>query len=705
MSHGYCSNRVCRHLAMVAVLYTLLVAASLAWNLRQHHQAGADVARLTAKAYLDKDQAFRHWITAMGGVYVPVTDQVRPNPYLAQVPDRDLETRGGQRLTLMNSAYVSRQMNEHFPGLMGAVTHVTSLDPLRPGNAPDPWERKALEAFERGVPEVVEVVAVEGQAHLRMMVPFVTEEGCLKCHGHQGYQVGDIRGGTSIALPLARFYAAANEHTGLLVGSHVAFWGAGVAALALFYLGDRRWVRVHAAQEARLRESEERYRGLVAHLPGAVYRCAPDARWSFRYVSDGIQALCGRPARQLMAGDEGGFAALVHPEDLAAMRAGVDQAVARREPYALEYRMVTADGGARWVSDQGQGVFDGDGRLRWLDGVVFDQSARHAAEESLQRLTGLQALILGAAGEGIVSLDREGRVTLANDAACALLGYSRAALIGQPGAGVWSATPAPEPGDGSGEHPIDRTWRQGLPHRAHSGTFRRRDGTTFPVEYVSTPILQDGEVTGAVVVFSDTSERVAVAEQRRRVLLQTIAAVGSLVETRDPFISGHQERVAALGAAMAQRLGFPRERVAGVRVGGQLHDIGKVYVPAEILSRPGRLTDQEMALVQSHVEAGHEILRQVDFDWPVADMVLQHHERMDGSGYPRGLAGDAILPEARILAVADVVEAMTAHRPYRPALPLEAALEEVAAGRGSRYDPEVVDACIALFREDGFRIQ
>lgn len=705
MSQGYCSNRICRQLAAMGVVYTLLVAASLAWNLREHHQAGVDVARVTAQAYLDKDHAFRHWITSVGGVYVPVSDRVRPNPHLARVPERDVETRSGRRLTLMNSAYVSRQLNEQFPGLTGAQTRVTSLDPLRPANAPDPWERRALEAFERGVGEVSEVVERNQEPYLRVMVPFVTEEGCLKCHGHQGYQVGDIRGGTSIALPLAPFTRAAGDHTGMLLASHGAFWGAGLAALVLFYLGDRRWARAHAEQEARVRASEERFRGLVANLPGAVYRCAADPERSLHYISTGIRDITGHRPEDLGEGPGRGLAGLVHPEDREGMQGQVEEALARREPYRLEYRMVGKDGQVRRVQDQGRGVFDGGGRPRCIDGVVFDQSERHEAQAALARAEELQGLILGAAGEGILSLDREGRVTLVNDAACAMLGYRREELMGRVGHGVWhhshpDGTPmSPE------DCPVCQAYLRGRPHRSQDAVFWRRDGSSFPVEYVSTPIFQEGRVTGAVVVFTDISERVQIAEQRRRVLLQTITAVSSLVETRDPFISGHQEGVATLGAAIGERMGYPPERVQGLRVGGQLHDIGKVYVPSEILNRPGRLNAEEMSIVQSHVEAGHGIIRHVAFDWPVADMVLQHHERLDGSGYPQGLAGEAIREEARILAVADVVEAMTSHRPYRPALPLEAALEEVTAGRGSRYDPRAVDACIALFREEGYSIQ
>jgi putative nucleotidyltransferase with HDIG domain len=187
------------------------------------------------------------------------------------------------------------------------------------------------------------------------------------------------------------------------------------------------------------------------------------------------------------------------------------------------------------------------------------------------------------------------------------------------------------------------------------------------------------------------------AAQIRQGLEGTIRAVALTTEMRDPYTAGHQERVTRLAYAIARKMGLSEERVEGLRVAGLLHDVGKVSVPAELLSKPTRLTPAEFSLVKAHPQTGYEILKGVVFPWPVADIVLEHHERLDGSGYPRGLKGEAISLEARILAVADVVEAMVSHRPYRPALGVDKALGELEAGAGVLYDPEVVNVCLQLF--------
>jgi putative nucleotidyltransferase with HDIG domain len=189
----------------------------------------------------------------------------------------------------------------------------------------------------------------------------------------------------------------------------------------------------------------------------------------------------------------------------------------------------------------------------------------------------------------------------------------------------------------------------------------------------------------------------------RRALDGTIEAIGRVAEARDPYTAGHQRRVTELAMAVAEKLGLSEQVVEATRAAGLLHDIGKLSIPAEILSKPSVLSPLEMSLMKVHPQSAYEVLRTIDFPWPVADIVLQHHERMDGSGYPQGLRRDAILMQARILAVADVVEAMSSHRPYRAALGIEAALEEVKQGRGVQYDALVVDACLDLFRVDGFR--
>jgi len=200
-------------------------------------------------------------------------------------------------------------------------------------------------------------------------------------------------------------------------------------------------------------------------------------------------------------------------------------------------------------------------------------------------------------------------------------------------------------------------------------------------------------------------ERLASAMRLEVLTHQTIATMASLVEARDPYTAGHQRRVTSLSAAIGTELGFDKQTIAGLSVAAQLHDIGKMTVPAEILAKPGKLSYAEFALVKGHVEAGANMLSSIDFPWPVAQIVLQHHERLDGSGYPRGIAGEETLMEARVLAVADVVEAMSAHRPYRASLGLGAALAEIERGSATLFDADAVNACISVFAHNEFSFE
>lgn len=185
----------------------------------------------------------------------------------------------------------------------------------------------------------------------------------------------------------------------------------------------------------------------------------------------------------------------------------------------------------------------------------------------------------------------------------------------------------------------------------------------------------------------------------------TIKVLVSLVDARDPYTAGHQRRVGNLAAAIAQEMGLSQHTVDGIRVIGYLHDIGKISVPAEILVKPTKLSHHEYEIVKTHSDTGHDLLQDMDLPWPVCDIVRQHHERQDGSGYPGGLKGDQIHLESRILAVADVVEAMASHRPYRASLGLEAALREIEAKRGTSFESSVADACLRLFREKNYTIE
>lgn len=197
-------------------------------------------------------------------------------------------------------------------------------------------------------------------------------------------------------------------------------------------------------------------------------------------------------------------------------------------------------------------------------------------------------------------------------------------------------------------------------------------------------------------------QRAAGVARLRRALESTVAAMAATVEARDPYTAGHEQRVAQLSEAIARHMELPESTIEGIRFGALIHDLGKIQVPAELLAKPTKLTAIEFELIKTHPQAGFDILKNIEFPWPVAQIVVQHHERLDGSGYPNHLTGDAIGLEARIVAVADVVEAMGSHRPYRPSRGMDAALAEIERGRGTLFDPAVVDACLTVFREKGF---
>lgn len=237
------------------------------------------------------------------------------------------------------------------------------------------------------------------------------------------------------------------------------------------------------------------------------------------------------------------------------------------------------------------------------------------------------------------------------------------------------------------------------------------DGRRVQVETLKTPFYDpDGEVHGLIGVSRDITERMQAVEERKEhakrmqeSLVQTIQAVAIAMEKRDPYTAGHQQRVASVSEQIAKKMGLPDNQIDGLRLGAMIHDVGKIHIPADILNRPGKLTENEFNIIKHHSKVGWEIIKDVSFPWPVAQMILQHHERLDGSGYPDGLSGDEIILEARIIAVADVVEAMASHRPYRAGLGLDAAIEEITSKRGLLYDSSVVDACISIISEPGFK--
>lgn len=399
---------------------------------------------------------------------------------------------------------------------------------------------------------------------------------------------------------------------------------------------------------------------------------------------------------------------LVPPERAEEARLATERA---RQGMLNSFETVRAakDGTHIDVQAQGVPVYSEGGKI----GEYFlyrDIRDRKAAETALEKEKTFLEQLYENAPEGIIVTEGNGRIQRANRAFVQLFGWGRDELIGR------EVDDLIVPEDCRVEA-ADFTLRADRGERVFfEGVRRRKDGTLLDVSFLGVPILSEAGQLGVYAIYRDISARKAAErallanrEDLRRSLQrmdrawrQTVEVLSSTTEARDPYTAGHQRNVAQLAGAIAREMGQGERFIEGVILASLVHDIGKIVVPAEILSKPGRLTPLEFDLIRVHPEAGSSILRSIELPWPLAEIVRQHHERLDGSGYPNGLSGEAILKEARVIAVADVVEAMASHRPYRPALGVDRALEEISSGRGSLFDEQVVDACLALFREGHF---
>ena len=389
-----------------------------------------------------------------------------------------------------------------------------------------------------------------------------------------------------------------------------------------------------------------------------------------------------------------------------AQRAAVWDDLSREGSLAgRQFQALCADGCVLWLEESAHRVPSPSGDvfyIGYLRDITAEKSTRWALVEIEEKYRG----IFENAVEGIFQMTPRGRFVTVNDALARMLDY-----------------PAPEdltgPADGAARLFVEPgAWDRLCAAidaadvvRGHEAELARAQGGSIFVS-IHARAIRDHQ--GAVVLFEGSMEDVTARRlsqeqlrqslRRTRILFhQTVKALSETVRFRDPYTAGHQDNVARLAAAMARAMGLDEDAQAGIRVAGQLHDIGKINVPVRYLSKPGRLVGLEWEFMKQHAQTGYEILRAIDFPWPVAEIVWGHHERLDGSGYPRGLSGGSLGIETRILAVADVLDAMASNRPYRPALGVEAALDELSRHRGRSFDPDAVDAATAVLREGAVR--
>lgn len=374
------------------------------------------------------------------------------------------------------------------------------------------------------------------------------------------------------------------------------------------------------------------------------------------------------------------------------------------QPHAFHERIELLRMGGAQAVECSIAPYTGHFEVPTLVQVVRDVTARrHAqtqAKESEERFRRMIEQTISG-----IYVRRGERFIYVNPRFCEITGWSAQELLDRPALDLTE-------GDPQTRTRIQAIWarlERGERNISYSVPLRRKDGQLIELGLNATQLIWDDGLPATIAMAQDITERKKAEDQIAHYVAQlersmrgTLQAISSMVELRDPYTAGHERRVGLIASAIAKEMGWDASRCETLEMAGLVHDIGKIAVPLELLTKPTQLHPLEMALIQRHAQAGYDILKDVPFPIPLADIAHQHHERMDGSGYPQGLRGEAILPEARVLAVADVIESMAAHRPYRPALGLAPALAEVEAGRGRLYDAAVVDAALRLFREQGW---
>ncbi|MES9964820.1 MAG: CBS domain-containing protein [Candidatus Sedimenticola sp. 20ELBAFRAG] len=421
------------------------------------------------------------------------------------------------------------------------------------------------------------------------------------------------------------------------------------------------------------------------------------------------------------------YTSLIHPDDLEYANKALSDSLAKKEPsYQSEHRICFPDGRIKYVRERGEHEYDEGGNPVRTVGTLQDISDTHRIDhlkqsiirgtssvigdaffqelvENLARALGVRYAFIGRAGDTLQTV-----TTLAVWAGNGFGDNFEYTLAKTPCDNVVGKELCIYPRDIREQFPEDRLLVE-MEAESYAGVplFGSAGVPLGLLAILDDKPLEDEELVSSIIaLFAGRAgaeiERMGVDLRLEKALQQTVQAVAHTVEQRDPYTAGHQQRVAELAVAISKEMGLESKRTEGIQLGSMLHDIGNTYVPTDILHRPGKLSDVEFSIIKNHATVGYEILKDVDFPWPVAQMILQHHERLDGSGYPNGLKGDEIILEARILAVADVVEAINAHRPYRPSMGIEVALEEISSKRGTAFDTRAVDACILLFKEKSF---
>lgn len=447
-----------------------------------------------------------------------------------------------------------------------------------------------------------------------------------------------------------------------------------------------------------LKMNEELCRVLIEEARDGIYIIGEKG---FEYVNAGFARMTEFSREEILENGTELIFRQVHPDDRE-MLLKRKEVLSRGEQLPPVYKIRVFTKSGRLIHLEFNTTPISGGRVV---GVVRDVTEQINLREQLKERESISSRLIENARAAIVIV-QDGKIKFANKATSDIFGYSLAEIIG-------SRIDAYLPENKACE--VFELYRKRLTGESRLSHYElkvhHKNGQMLWIE-VDVSLIEYNGSPATLMVIHNITERKRTEDKLKEALGRlrqafgaTIDTLNKLVEIKDPYTGGHQRRVADLARLIATEMGLSPEQIDGLRLAAQIHDIGKIAVPSEILSKPGKLSESEWGLVRNHAQIGYNLLKDIDFPWPVAEIIYQHHERLDGSGYPLGLTGDQIMIEAKILAVADVVEAMSSHRPYREAYTLEEALREIENNRGRLYDEKVVETCLRLFREKGYKLK
>ena len=446
--------------------------------------------------------------------------------------------------------------------------------------------------------------------------------------------------------------------------------------------------------EDELKEYKKRFRDLDNLLPEAIFET--DQKLNIKFANKNFFRISGYSEDDIKKGLS--ILQLLSSESLASAQENIAKIIKGVKTGPNRYKIIKKNGRTIYGLTNSIAIYDSEGNFSGLRITGLDITKKKNQEDALKASEERYKSLFKSSLDGVYQTTLEGRYIDINPALIKMLGYgSRKELLKVNVAKQIYLSSKARPS-------IDERGKTFI------AQFRKKDCTIIWVEVSSRVFYKNGKPDHHEGIVRDITRRIETEENLKqsyeklqKTLNGAIKTLAYIVETKDPYTSGHQVRVAKLSVAIANELGLSKEKVSAISVASLIHDIGKISVPASILSKPSTLTELEFAMVKLHSQIGYDILKEIDFGYPIADIVLQHHERLNGSGYPKGLKGNDIMIEARIIAVADTVESMASHRPYRPALGIDKALKELEEGSGVLYDKDVVDTCIRVFRENKFK--